>query len=32
VDRILVSREIVRTREDGIAGLSRRWIYSFALI
>ena len=32
VDRVFVSREIVRSGEDGIAGLSRRRIISFTLL
>jgi len=32
VDRVLVPREIVRPREDGVARLSRSWIDALALV
>ena len=32
VDRVLMSREIIGPREDGIAGFSSRGVDSFALI
>jgi len=32
VDRVLVPGQIVRSREDGVARLARRWVDALALV